>query len=381
MGLIASATGAAVIWSRLRRLPGLARPWDAAAATGLAGGAISSVAVALGSRRIARDPSVEWMEVGMAGFGRRIIRGRPTMHGRAAGLAVHLVAEIAWALVFFGVLAPWTRRLKPRDLAAVSIPWAVLTTSLEYRLVLPLLQPWVRMQVPSWVAGLVRAASAAAYPLFYLFDSSATPAERSLAKRWARGLEASLLALAVIDAWARVWGEPTFQLRRPRRTGVEAEFIQKLTALHEIGLDLSERAARRAHDRRLRELGRLMALEHAAQLGLMGRWWRSWFGGPIPPVSDRGRMQIAGMPPSELLYELARTRGEPFDELCLTIMLRHREGVIAMCDRICASQRTIPQVALLARAMRHTQKGQREEMTGMLRDLADDDGAAVAWFR
>lgn len=376
LGLLVSSSSARLPLRKRERDPPPSRPWVAAAVTGVASSTFSSLAMTLGARRIARDPSVDWMEVGMACFGPRIIRHRPTKRAQAAGLLVHALADTLWSLAFFGLFARSRRRPRPREIVAAALPWAMVTTSIEYHLLLRWVQPWVRMQVPYWVTGVSRAVSGTGYPLFFAFDRGATEEERAFSERWARGLGTVLGGLAVMDAWARFWGEPTFNLRRPRRSGAEAQFIQQMTARQELGLDLAERAARRAHDRRLRELGRLMALEYAAQLRLMAGWWRSWFGGHVPPVSDRTMRHMEGMPSPDLLYQLVTTRGQAFDELFLAIMLQHHEGVVMMCDRL-GSSWSIPQVGLMAHAIRHAQRGRIEEMENIRRTLLEDRAERV----
>ena len=56
------------------------------------------------------------------------ISATPTAGEVAARLAVHVFADF-FALVFFGVLAPWTRRLGPPGLLLVALPWPFATVS------------------------------------------------------------------------------------------------------------------------------------------------------------------------------------------------------------------------------------------------------------
>ncbi len=59
-------------------------------------------------------------------------------------------------------------RHRPLALVAVLPVWALATAALEYFLTLPRLQPWLIMQTPFWIAGLVHLASASAYPVVYV---------------------------------------------------------------------------------------------------------------------------------------------------------------------------------------------------------------------
>ena len=146
----------------------VSRRWWFAAAMGLVTATFSTIAVVLGAGRFGRDVDLSWMEVGMVLLREAGISATPTAGEVAAGLAVHVVADFFWALVFFGVLGPWTRRLGPLGLLAGALPWALATAAVEYYAVLP----WLAMQTPYWVAAMVHTASALAYPLAFWLAGS-----------------------------------------------------------------------------------------------------------------------------------------------------------------------------------------------------------------
>src|SRR5919204_2587886 len=147
----------------LARDGAVSRRWWFAAAMGLVTATFSTIAVVLGAGRFGRDVDLSWMEVGMVLLREAGISATPAAGEVAAGLAVHVFADFFWALVFFGVLAAWTRRLGPPGLLVVALPWPLATAAVEYYAVLPWLQPWPRPRArPGRRAGGALAALGAA---------------------------------------------------------------------------------------------------------------------------------------------------------------------------------------------------------------------------
>jgi len=106
---------------------------------------------------------------------------------------VHQFADIFWAVVFFGLMARWTRRIRPVHLLIVA-PFRVVASSFtEYYLILPWFQPLLRIQVPYSINLSVHLVSAGAYPVFLwlrtrvLGDGTVAQPSRSGAKSaWAQ---------------------------------------------------------------------------------------------------------------------------------------------------------------------------------------------------
>jgi len=87
----------------------------------------------------------------------------------AVGIAFHQWADFSWALVFFGVLGKWTANLSPASLAMAAMPWAILSSALEWFMLVslfPFWQPIFTLQQPYWISFLVHLSSASMYPLF-----------------------------------------------------------------------------------------------------------------------------------------------------------------------------------------------------------------------
>lgn len=375
--LVTFAATVGLAWSLRRDRPPrrLRRPWRSALALGAASSSFSTLAVTLGARRIGRDPAVDWMEVATVALGRRPVRERPSRASQAGGILVHQGADLLWALVFFGALAPWSARLSPARILAAVPAWAAVTASIEFHLVLPWLRPLLPMQVPYGVASCVHLLSGAAYPLFPLFDPEAPSADRRFARRWSRLLAAALGGLLALEVASRLGREPPIGRRRLAPGDPDARFLHHMTRHHEVGLFLARMAAERAHDPELAALARLMAAEHAAEIDLMRRWWRSWLEGAVPPLPPSVYEDMVGMPPVATLRAL-EVREAPFDAAWLRVMLRHHEGALVMVREELARGGVL-QVRLLARAIDHAQRRQMEAMRDLLRRAARDGSAAV----
>ena len=134
----------------------------------------------------------------------------PSWEAIIAGIFVHQSADIFWAVVFFGLLWGWTRRLSPLLILVVGIPWAIITAAIEYFLILPWLQPWLPMQVPYWTALSVHLTSSAAYPLFPLVRQwmirHPLPGAR-FARWWALVLAVGLVGIGVLWAMGETGNE------------------------------------------------------------------------------------------------------------------------------------------------------------------------------
>lgn len=141
----------------------------------------------------------------------------------------------------------------------------------------------------------------------------------------------------------------------------ERSFLYMMAGHHEVGLRLAELAAERSAAQELRALGRLMAAQHRSEIDLMRDWWRGWFGGKIPALSDQDRNPMHGMPAPEQLDELERLAGRDFERRFVALMVPHHEGAIRMSDHARKNARD-PRIRLFADGIRHSQQGQIERM-------------------
>lgn len=340
--------------------------WKSGLLTGLASATFSTLAITLGARRIGRDAAVDWMEVGTVLLRDGGVRAEPGWREITAGIAVHQSADIFWATTLFG---PWIGKLRRRRKAvflATTVPWAVLTSAIEYYLILPWLQPVLRMQVPYWTALTVHLSSGAAYPLFFLMREragDATKGEVQLGRATAYLLGGALGAASTLALLAQAGYElPPWRTR----TAPEANrrFLRHMTWHHEVGARLSRMAITKAAHEELRMLGRLMLAEHETELDAMRAWWQSWYAEEMAPLTAEERMHMAGMPPPEAVDHLEHLSGVSFERQFLPMMIDHHKGAIKMADAVWR-QRGDPCVLLLADSIRHAQRGQIARMEAL----------------
>lgn len=348
----------------LRRDPGA---WRAGLLTGLGTSTFSSVMVGLGARFIGRSARVDWMELGTILLRARAPSERPRLPAMAAGLAVHQGADILWAAVWGRLAATLPARARQPATVAAWLPWSAATAWVEYTLILPWLQPLVRMSTPYWTATLVHALSGAAYPVLPVVRSALAgreePGARS-GRRAAAGLVGAAMGLAAFRALAEGGREPAWPGLPTERRAEDRWFLRTMHRHHEAGLELSELAARRSSQRDLRVLGRLMAAEHAAQLRLMRSWWRGWYGGDLPAPTAEDRARMGGMPAEEDMQRLRREEGGVFDRLFCDLMIPHHEGGIVMARELLRTGGD-PRLKLLCLAIDHSQVGQVARMRAL----------------
>lgn len=340
--------------------------WRAACLTGLATSSFSSAVANLGAGRIGRDPGLTWMEVGLVVLRGGGVRAKPGRREVVAGLLVHQAADFGWAVLFFGVGRLWTRRLTPPGLAVLAPVWAAATAAAEYWLILPWLQPLLKMQTPYWVAAMVHLASSAVYPLAPGIRAAGEGREvpGSFERRWALGLAGLLAGLGAVEAVSRTRGEPVWPFASPRSTAAVKSFLRRMAAHHAVGVALAAGAAERAERAEARLLGRLMAAEQRAEIVTMDRWQQSWFGGPLPPPTEAEHAAMPGMPDDAVMAELAGRTGRDFEALFLPVMIRHHEGALRMAAEA-RREAADPRVRLFAAQMAHAQRGQRDRMAAL----------------
>src|SRR4051794_25286234 len=146
-----------------------ARRWRAAFALGLISSTFSTVVSQLSAARVGRDAAVDWMVVATIPGTDRMLSSDPTASSIMVGILFHQWADFSWALFFFGVLGRWTAQLSPVSLMLLALPWAMMTSALEWFVLVPLFpfwQPIFTLQQPYWVGFLVHLSSASIYPMY-----------------------------------------------------------------------------------------------------------------------------------------------------------------------------------------------------------------------
>lgn len=349
---------------------GDATDWRAAALLGLLSSTFSTLVSQLTAARIGRDAAVDWMVVAAIPLRDGVLSPDPAWPVIAAGILFHQWADFSWALVFFGLLGRWTSGLSPATLLVLCGPWALLTSSLEWFALVPLLpfrQPLFTLEQPYWIGFLVHLTSASIYPLFPLLRArvSGRPSpHRGFPALWAAlaAAGASALGLLALLGWLG-WemphlGDPAF----------DQGYLRRMSEHHAQGAALAALAVEKAEDPRLRALAGLMEAAQNGEIAVMSQWWDSWFPAVPALCTPQEREAMPGMARPDEVEALRRAEGRAFDALFVTLMSRHHAGAAQMADEA-LGQAGDPRVRLLSHAIRHQQRGEIDLMRGA-RDLA-----------
>jgi uncharacterized protein (DUF305 family) len=145
--------------------------------------------------------------------------------------------------------------------------------------------------------------------------------------------------------------------------GYDQSYMRRMTAHHVQGIELARMAVERAQDSHLRALARLMTATQKGEIAVFDQWWRSWFGGALPPAGPRNHTAMPGMLSPDEIDSLRWVGPGAFDPLFVRLMSIHHEGAIAMADEA-IREAGDPRLKLMSRAIRHEQSGEIELMHG-----------------
>jgi uncharacterized protein (DUF305 family) len=342
--------------------------WRAAAVLGLITSTFSTLVAQLLAARIGRDAVVDWMIVAAIPGRDGMLQADPGWGIILGGILFHQWADFSWAVIFFGLLGRWTAHLRPGTILLIGLPWAVFTSASEWLFLVPVLpfwQPIFTLNQAWWIGLLVHLTSASLYPLFpWLRDRLAgrlpSPHHRRFAQVWGGLAAAGLCALGVLALFG-------WQGREPPHMGGNAAFDQaymrRMAAHHAQGAELALLAADRVQDAHLRALARLMVAEQRGEIAVFDQWWRSWFGGALPPATAEDHAATPGMLPAEEMAVLRQADPSTFDARFAAAMTSHHRGAIAMADEAIREAGDL-RLRLMSHAIRHEQRGEIELMHG-----------------
>jgi uncharacterized protein (DUF305 family) len=347
---------------------GTARRWMAAACLGLISSTFSTVVSQLSAARIGRDALVDWMSVAAIPARDWALTAEPSIGAIAVGIAFHQWADFSWALVFFGVLGKWTANRGPAWLAGAAVPWAILTSSLEWFVLVPLFpfwQPIFTLQQPYWIGFLVHLSSASMYPLFPWLRRSPSERQafegRTFLRVWSLAAIAGILLLVTFVLFAGYDRELPWVGRDPT---IDQTFLRHMSTHHEQGILLASMAAERAGDPHLRALSKLMVASQRGETRIFAHWWASWFGEPMQICSAQERASMPGMLDAAEVARLGSIEALSFDALFLDLMTRHHKGAVAMADAQLRDGSDL-RLRIMAHAIRHEQQGEIALMHGV----------------
>ncbi|WP_245283752.1 DUF305 domain-containing protein [Bradyrhizobium sp. URHD0069] len=334
---------------------------------GLISSSYSTLISQLTAARLGRDAAVDWMSVAAIPARDWALQAEPSWSAVAIGVAFHQWADFSWALVFFGLLGRWTSRLAPGSIALLALPWAMLTSALEWLFLVPVFpfaQPVFTLQQPYWIGLLVHLSSAIVYPLFYWLrwpsEGAGSDKRNTFLKSWFGGLLIALAAIG-IAAFVSPRGFEIPWLGRDKLA--DQTYMRHMRTHHQQGIELASIAAQRAMDPHLRALARLMAASQAGENRIFESWWQSWFKEPMALCSAAERAEMPGLLTAEQVRGLRQAQPASFDELFVQLMTFHHAGAVAMADKELQGNGDL-RLRVMAHAIRHEQQGEIALMEG-----------------
>jgi uncharacterized protein (DUF305 family) len=342
--------------------------WRAAVYLGLISSTFSTVVSQLTAARIGRDAAVDWMSVAAIPARDWALTAEPSMGAIAAGIAFHQWADFSWALVFFGLFGKCTANLSPVILAVAALPWAILTSALEWFILVPLFpfwQPIFALQQPYWIGFLVHLSSASMYPLFAWLRRSAAERKafegKTFLRVWSLGAISGIMVLEAGALFAAHDRELPWTGADP---SIDQTFMRHMSSHHDQGVLLASIAAERAGDPHLRALSMLMVASQRGEARILAHWWASWFEQSMQICSAEERASMPGLLDPADIARLRSLGGPAFDQLFVELMTRHHKGAVAMANSELRDGSDL-RLRLMAHAIRHEQQGEIALMQGV----------------
>lgn len=142
-------------------------------------------------------------------------------------------------------------------------------------------------------------------------------------------------------------------------------FAQMMIPHHEQAIEMSDLAATRAADERVKNLAVRIKAAQAPEIAQMQKWVADSGMGDMHSMMDDAPM--AGMLSAQELSKLKAAKGAEFDRLFLTSMTAHHQGAIDMASASRDSNNN--EVSDLANQIISSQTSEIEEMQGLLAQL------------
>ncbi|WP_461356349.1 DUF305 domain-containing protein [Bradyrhizobium sp. USDA 4454] len=334
---------------------------------GLISSSFSTIVSQLAAARIGRDAAVDWMTVAAIPARDSVLGAEPSWSAILIGIAFHQWADLSWAVLFFGLLGRWTERLTPMQILLVALPWAVLSSAMEWFVLVPLFpffQPLFTLQQPYWIGLLVHTSSAVMYPLFVWLRwpaGDAPACDARFARNWAT---AAIIAITALSASALAGANGRELPWAGGDLDADQLYIRHMTAHHTQGIELARLGVERARDPHLRALAGLMVASQAGENRIFERWWQSWFETSMPDCTDDERSRMPGFLTAQQLQEARNATSDAFDGVFVRMMTLHHKGAVKMADQEWRSRGDL-RLRIMAHAIRHEQQGEIALMHGV----------------
>jgi uncharacterized protein (DUF305 family) len=124
-----------------------------------------------------------------------------------------------------------------------------------------------------------------------------------------------------------------------RASLADASFMRGMITHHAQALYMTRLVPSRSRSMDVRTLAERVDASQRGEIALMSRWLAAR-GQPVPDTShtvqghDLPEHRMPGMLVAEELRALSEARGDAFDRLFLTLMIRHHEGALAMVSQL-----------------------------------------------
>ena len=111
----------------------------------------------------------------------------------------------------------------------------------------------------------------------------------------------------------------------------DVSFAQDMIPHHRQATEMASLAADRTDNPEIRDLASKIIAAQQPEIDLMSDWLKSW-GKNVPDSTDMSEMHsdMPGMMGSGDMAELEQSSDNQFDQMFLTMMIRHHEGAIEM---------------------------------------------------
>jgi uncharacterized protein (DUF305 family) len=163
----------------------------------------------------------------------------------------------------------------------------------------------------------------------------------------------------------------------------DTRFMQDMIPHHNQAVQMAELVAERTNRQELVDVAGRINASQADEIAFMQQWLRSR-GETVPDPTAHEAMhtthKMAGMATPEQMAELAAAKGTAFDELFLTLMIRHHEGAVKMVEELLKLPGSAydPVLFDFTTDITNGQTAEIERMNALLVSLSPDARAGLA---
>lgn len=150
-----------------------------------------------------------------------------------------------------------------------------------------------------------------------------------------------------------------------QQNDADVQFATSMIPHHQQAVEMAEMALERASSREVKSLATEIKAAQDPEIKTMTEWLTAW-GKPVPgqmPGHDMGSMD--GMMTEQEMDDLRKATGRQFDEMWLTMMIKHHQGAVKMAETELAGGEN-PAAKKLAEDIIKAQNAEITEMNALL---------------